>query len=887
MDESFEMAHQHRILDDGNDDNNRTSNVTDDKSANVVWNNFEQISVVGKGSFGTAILCRRKKDDKLVILKEINLSNLNAFERRNAKKEADLLSILHHINIVSYFGCYGSYCQLLIEMEYCEDGTLATFLSRQKHPLLETDILSVFRQIACALEYLDDKNILHRDLKTGNIFITHKTIIKLGDFGIAKILSTTTPAASTVIGTPCNFSPEVCQGRRYTKKSDIWAAGCVLYELTCLKKTFEGSTLPALIQKIVKGQFAPIRSVYSTGLKRLIHDLLQKDPDLRPRAFEIISIVDNLLMDACLMRLKMTDPFSGSIFTQQILHQFNETPATHSILFKLTIEPYVHLQVINDFNDLLIRYISISDTHMLLVTESNSILLKDFKNNSLTYISQHEQKNIIKVAAGNNFSIFLTDNGLIFTSGTSCLGRDEDRLSNLTLQSKGEIVSSLLEVDIIDIAAGSSHVLACSRNGDVYVWGDNKFGELGIGDKSSHLPMQLLFPRGVKIIKVFAGQDASAFIDTKYSLWLCGSNVHGKLSFTDSIIHYPCKVTLIKSPVVSVTLGTVNSVVVLTCGRIITFGIKYDDCNTQHSLGNVISVACGSSFILTCNTESELYFWGRRKRSNNNQINTDDKFKYVDDLLIGNSDVSLMQIVSQQGPDHPVMLVREPKSLINNIKQLITATDNTDYQIINKPSVIVAVYGSQAHLKFGEGVILSQVVTNSLENSCYLLIEKTAQKISFASSSSPSSSPVACCNSKNDKSVRFTEPSTIITRESIESSNNSTQFDHTMTWIQKEFNCAIKNSNNDEKKKNYSFSRSTSDPSLYSPNICQSLQREHSQQLQINQVKEEINKLKSQLLDLRSLNFELQEETVRLRQKESLRTRDRRFSTRWLCCMRV
>lgn len=223
MDESFEMVHRINITDD--EFKRRGS------SNSLVWDNFEKVSVVGKGSFGTAILCRRKKDEQLVILKEVNLSDLSATQRRDARKEAELLSILDHPNIVAYFGSYDSYCQILIEMEYCEGGNLAQFLARQKKPLLETDILSVFRQIASALEYLDDKNILHRDLKTGNIFITQQNVIKIGDFGIAKILSTQTPNASTVIGTPYNeTSPEVCQGRRYTKKSDIWAAGCVLYE---------------------------------------------------------------------------------------------------------------------------------------------------------------------------------------------------------------------------------------------------------------------------------------------------------------------------------------------------------------------------------------------------------------------------------------------------------------------------------------------------------------------------------------------------------------------------------------------------------------------------------------------------------------------------------
>ena len=85
-----------------------------------------------------------------------------------------------------------------------------------------------------------------------------------------------------------NYSPEMCEGKVYDEKSDIWALGCIVYEMACLQKTFEGSNLPALVNKIMRGQFAPIRGDYSPQFKQLVRDLLQKDPEFRPTASEVL-----------------------------------------------------------------------------------------------------------------------------------------------------------------------------------------------------------------------------------------------------------------------------------------------------------------------------------------------------------------------------------------------------------------------------------------------------------------------------------------------------------------------------------------------------------------------------------------------------------------------
>jgi len=126
------------------------------------------------------------------------------------------------------------------------------------------------------------RKIIHRDLKTANIFLTKDRQVKIGDFGISKTLDKTQLAATSMIGTPYYLSPEMVEGKPYSFKADIWALGIILYQLCSYRLPFEANSLPVLALKILKGSFPPIPNQYSKDLKALLLQLLQTDQKKRP-----------------------------------------------------------------------------------------------------------------------------------------------------------------------------------------------------------------------------------------------------------------------------------------------------------------------------------------------------------------------------------------------------------------------------------------------------------------------------------------------------------------------------------------------------------------------------------------------------------------------------
>lgn len=171
-----------------------------------------------------------------------------------AVNEATIMGKLTHPFIVRYQESFIEDNTLNIVMEYCDNGDLANFLKMQnKKPLKEDKIWRLFIEICVGLEYIHKNKILHRDIKTLNIFMNKNEEIKIGDLGVAKML-TSNEFAQTMVGTPFYLSPELCEEKPYNEKSDIWAMGCLLYELCTFRHPFEAQNQASLILKIIRGK---------------------------------------------------------------------------------------------------------------------------------------------------------------------------------------------------------------------------------------------------------------------------------------------------------------------------------------------------------------------------------------------------------------------------------------------------------------------------------------------------------------------------------------------------------------------------------------------------------------------------------------------------------
>lgn len=175
-------------------------------------------------------------------------------------------------------------------MDYADGGDLHTKIQFRKNYFAESQIIDWFTQICLAIKHIHDRKIIHRDLKSQNIFLMKNNLLKLGDFGIAKCLSYTIEQAQTIAGTPFYLSPEIVQSKPYSFKSDIWSLGILLYEMCALKMPFNGENLPKLCLNIVKGQYSQIPSHYSIDLKLLVTSLLRVDQDQRPSVNEILNM---------------------------------------------------------------------------------------------------------------------------------------------------------------------------------------------------------------------------------------------------------------------------------------------------------------------------------------------------------------------------------------------------------------------------------------------------------------------------------------------------------------------------------------------------------------------------------------------------------------------
>ena len=254
-------------------------------------NNFDIIALIGSGSFSNVYKAKRKIDGCIYAMKKVNIANLSEKEIENTLNEIRILSSITHNNIIAYkeaFYSQNENCLCLI-MEFINDRDLEkkilTYAKSRTH-FAEGEIWLIFSQIISAVSHLHLNKIIHRDIKSANIFIDKSLNIKLGDMNVAKITNDN-ELMKTRTGTPYYASPEIWKDMTYDYKSDIWSLGVVLYEMAALHLPFCGKSYDEVYKKICNGTFSPVPKMYSATMTMMIRWMLKVDKDKRPSIEEI------------------------------------------------------------------------------------------------------------------------------------------------------------------------------------------------------------------------------------------------------------------------------------------------------------------------------------------------------------------------------------------------------------------------------------------------------------------------------------------------------------------------------------------------------------------------------------------------------------------------
>ncbi|EHB15420.1 Serine/threonine-protein kinase Nek9 [Heterocephalus glaber] len=543
------------------------------------------IRVLGRGAFGEATLYRRTEDDSLVVWKEVDLTRLSEKERRDALNEIVILALLQHDNIIAYYNHFMDNTTLLIELEYCNGGNLYDKILRQKDKLFEEEL----------------------------------------------------------VGTPYYMSPELCQGVKYNFKSDIWAVGCVIFELLTLKRTFDATNPLNLCVKIVQGIRAMEvdSSQYSLELIQMVHECLDQNPEQRPTADELLdrpllrkrrrsSTVTEAPIAVVTSRTSEVYVWGGGKSTPQKLDVIKSGCSSWQVCAGIT-----HFAVVTVEKELY------TWVNMQGGTKLHGQLGHGDKASyrQPKHVEKLQGKAIRQVSCGEDFTVCVTDEGQLYAFGSDyygCIGVDKIAGSEVLEPMQ---LNFFLSNPVEQVSCGDNHVVVLTRNKEVYSWGCGEHGRLGLdSEEDYYTPQRVDVPKALIIVAVQCGSDGTFLLTQSGKVLACGLNEFNKLGLNQcmsGIINHeayhevPTSFTLAKQlsfyKIRTIAPGKTHTAAIDERGRLLTFG-----CNKCGQLGvgnykkrlginllggplggkQVIRVSCGDEFTIAATDDNHIFAWG-------------------------------------------------------------------------------------------------------------------------------------------------------------------------------------------------------------------------------------------------------------------------------------
>jgi Tol biopolymer transport system component len=262
-------------------------------AAGIEFGSYRIVGPLDTGAMGEVYRARDTRLARDVAVKVLpSTFSLDVARIARLEREARLLAALNHPNIATIHGLELSNSICALVMELIEGPTLAEHLASKALPMTRT--LDIARQIAEALEAAHAKGIVHRDLKPANIKLTATGDVKILDFGLATALGaeqdgmsaeggSVLPRDSLIAGTPAYMSPEQARGERVDQRADIWAFGCVLYEMLTRARAFGGATISETLSAVLEREpdWRQLPAAVPDGIRRLLRRCLERDPKRR------------------------------------------------------------------------------------------------------------------------------------------------------------------------------------------------------------------------------------------------------------------------------------------------------------------------------------------------------------------------------------------------------------------------------------------------------------------------------------------------------------------------------------------------------------------------------------------------------------------------------